>query len=41
MERPHIQSAGKPLGKSQFVEDLGDLGYGVESFSVQQGDFDR
>ena len=34
IERPHIWSAGKRLGKSQFVEDLGDLGYGVGSVSV-------
>jgi hypothetical protein len=36
MERPHIWSADKHkrLEKSQFVEDLGDVGYGVGSVSV-------
>jgi len=36
MERPHIWSADKHkrLEKSHFVEDLGDVGYGVGSVSV-------
>ncbi len=36
MERPYIWSADKHkrLEKSQFVEDLGDVGYGVGSVSV-------
>ena len=36
MERPHIRSADKHkrLEKSQFVEDLSDVGYGVGSVSV-------
>ena len=36
MDKPRIWSAGehKRLGKSQFVEDFGDVGYGVGSVSV-------
>ena len=36
MERPHVWSADKhkQLEKSPFVEDLGDVGYGVGSVSV-------
>jgi hypothetical protein len=36
MGKPHILSAGKHkrLEKSQFVEDFGDVGYGVGSVSV-------
>ena len=41
MERPYIWSACKRVEKSQFVEDFGDVGYGVGSVSVQKGDFDR
>jgi len=43
MERPHIWSAGKHkrLEKSQFVENLGDVGYGAGSVSVWKGNLDR
>ena len=34
MEKPHIQSVCKRIEKSQFVEDFGDVGYGVGLVSV-------
>ena len=43
MEKPHIWSADKHRHqeKGRFVEDFGDVGYGVGLGSLWKGDSDR